>query len=90
MNKEEMLSAEILLRRAEIDHRLKTGYGSSTVRGICNSLQHGSLEAAQAEWRTDGDKIHAYPELKAIVIQVLGCRLHFKQNCEGWLCRSSK
>jgi hypothetical protein len=87
MTKEEMLSAEILLRRAEIDHRAKTGYGNNTVRCIANSLTHGSLESAQAEWRTDGDKLHLYPELKKVVIQVLGCRLHFKQNCDSFICK---
>jgi hypothetical protein len=80
------MAAAILLETAERTHKQTSGYGSSTVRGIAQSLRHNCIEAAQAEWYSDGDKLHQHPTLEALVISVLGCRLHFEHNCTHWIC----
>lgn len=87
MTPDEMEAAANYLLQLEGEHKAKTGYGSATIRGIANSLQHHSVSAAQCEWHNDGDKLWQYPTLREAVIKILGCRLHSQHNCDNWMCK---
>lgn len=60
--------------------------GIKCVQSIISYLRNNDIESAKMVWMTDGDKIRQYPEVKAVIIKLLGCRLHFKTNCDDWLC----
>lgn len=63
-----------------------SGNGSSTIRCIIAALQHNDWQSAEREWQCDGDKLHQYPELKALVIKHFGCRNHLVKGCRKWMC----
>jgi hypothetical protein len=87
MTPEEMTAAAERLEQAEREHRQETGYGNATTRCIALSLRKGFLSSALAEWFNDGDKVHAYPKLRAVITQALGCRLHHQHDCSHWICK---
>jgi hypothetical protein len=71
-----------------LNHQANNGYRISCISTILLFLDSSKFEEAQAVWENDGDKIQSYPEIKAAIIDIFGCRLHLKQNCSSNLCQN--
>lgn len=67
--------------------KVNGGRGHQTARYIIAYLEKGMEREAGTIWETDGDKLALYPEIRRIVQDMLGCRVHRKHNCQNWLCK---
>lgn len=63
------------------------GRGSSTARSIITYLESGDICSAKAIWGNDGDKLRQYPILTKRVTDALGCRRHYNDNCNDFICK---
>lgn len=58
------------------------GDGIRCVQVMLKFLERGQTDLAKNVWQIDGDKLHAYPEVKKLCREIFGCRLHLNKNCE--------
>lgn len=65
------------------------GRGSVTARVIVDYLRQGNLESAQTVYGIDGDKLRQYPELLRVIEIHLGCRMHYRKDCDHHLCQTT-
>jgi len=74
----------------QLNSQYNNGNGISCINSFINCIKHNNIDMAKRVYQGEGDKIISYPLLQQWFYENIGCRSHFKINCDNRLCSSLK